>query len=173
LVNAYRWSGGKNPQCSAGEGLEEVVDHPGRPEQPLENREGVLPEGVRLLEEPHPGPEAARRVEGASASGPRVAVAHRHTSPRRVRRAGCLTGIEGFSVVFLRRTSTCATAARAGVGVRHVLRRRRRLAVATYFAGRSPYAWQARGLVPRECGYGLQRSAHSTGSFLWCRSSPI
>src|SRR5262245_60038794 len=61
---------------SARQKPEDFVDHPGGPEQSLEDREDVLPERVRLLPEPHPRAEDAQPVNGASACGT-ASVAHR------------------------------------------------------------------------------------------------
>lgn len=65
------------PPSSSPEGGEGLVDHPGRPEQTLEERQRVLPEAVSLLEEVHPGAEDPDPVEGAAAGGPGV-VGHEH-----------------------------------------------------------------------------------------------
>ena len=79
---------------STGERLEHRVDHPGGPEEPLEDREDVLPEAVCLLPEPDPGPEDAQGIDRPSARGPCAGVAHRrsHLSPGSPRHARPPTG---------------------------------------------------------------------------------
>ena len=61
---------------SASKSFEGLVDHPGRPQQALEDREDVFPEAVCLLPEPHPGSEDAKGVDRAAANrdSPRVFV---------------------------------------------------------------------------------------------------
>jgi len=47
-----------------------LVDHPGRPQQALKDREEVFPELVCLLPKPHPGSEDAGCVDRAAPAAP-------------------------------------------------------------------------------------------------------
>ncbi len=60
--------------------FEDVVDHPGGPEQALDEDEHVGPEGVGLLPEIHPGAEDAQAVDRSATSRTRTSLSHRHHS---------------------------------------------------------------------------------------------
>src|SRR5512132_6632 len=103
------WWPGHSP--AAAECLEDLIDHEGRPEQALDDRQQVLPERVGLLPEVHQGPEDPQTIDRTPASGRAGVASVAHHPPHLSRPPGATPAARVRTTAAVRVTPATTAAA--------------------------------------------------------------